>query len=171
MSGAAPKVPASRPQSAWIASWISTALIIGQIILLIVFGGGDIDWLRYLGFVLWALAAVLGWLPIYEFKKYGGVAEGDSYMATTRLVTTGLYAVVRHPQFVAWPIMAVAVATVSQHLLVIAMGAVAIVLAAVDFRKVDELAIAEFGDEYPRYMEQVPGWNLAAGIWRRLRRR
>jgi protein-S-isoprenylcysteine O-methyltransferase Ste14 len=162
---------AAPPPPKWIASWIATGLIIGQIILLIVLGEGDIAWIRYTGLALWLCAAVLGWLPIYEFKKYGGVARGDSYMNTTRLVDRGLYAVVRHPQFVAWPIMAVAVAAVSQHPLVMAVGAVAAVLAVVDFRKVDVPAIEKFGEDYRRYMERVPGWNLVAGVWRWLRRR
>lgn len=146
-------------------------LIIGQIVLLFVLGGGEVAWLRYLGFVLWALAALLGWLPIYQFKKHGGVAKGDSYINTTRLVTTGLYAIVRHPQFVAWPMMAVAVAAVSQHPVVIAMGLLALVLIPIDFRKVDEQGVEKFGDEYRQYMQQVPGWNVVAGVWRWLRRR
>ncbi len=162
-------VVAKRPK--WIASWIATGLVMGQIVLLIVFGGGDIAWLRYIGFALWALAAVFGWVPIYQFRRGGGVAKGDSYVKTTRLVDTGLYAIVRHPQYVAWPLMAVAVALVSQHPVVIIMGAVAFVLACVDFRSVDALAIVKFGDEYLEYMERVPGWNFVAGLWRLVRHR
>ena len=150
----------------WTASWIATGLTIGQIVLLIVFGGGQIAWLRYAGFVLWALAAVFGWVPIYQFKRCGGVAKGDSYIKTTRLVDTGLYAIVRHPQFVAWPLMNVAVALVAQSAAVVAMGAVAFVLACLDFRKVDARNVAKFGDEYRRYMQRVPGWNFVAGLWR-----
>jgi protein-S-isoprenylcysteine O-methyltransferase Ste14 len=154
----------------WIASWIATGLVISQIVLMIVLGGGEIAWLRYAGFALWALAAVFGWVPIYQFKKGGGVAEGDSYIKTTLLVDTGLYAIVRHPQFVAWPIMAVAVALVSQHPVVIIMGAVAAVLACVDFRTVDARNIDKFGEPYRQYMERVPGWNFVAGLWRWMHR-
>lgn len=150
----------------WTASWIATGLTIGQIILVIVLGGGEIACLRYVGFALWALAAVFGWLPIYEFKKRGGVAKGDSYVKTTRLVDTGLYAIVRHPQFVAWPLMNVAVALVSQHPLVIIVGAVAFALSLVDFRKVDARNIEKFGDDYREYMGRVPGWNFIVGLWR-----
>jgi protein-S-isoprenylcysteine O-methyltransferase Ste14 len=150
----------------WTASWIATGLTIGQIILLFVLGGGEIAWLRYVGFTLWALAAVFGWLPIYQFMKHGGVAEGDSYVKTSRLVDTGLYAIVRHPQFVAWPLMNVAVALVSQHPLVIIVGAVAFALSVVDFRKVDARNIEKFGDDYREYMARVPGWNFVVGLWR-----
>jgi len=105
-----------------------------------------------------------------HFKRHGGVAHGDSYIKTTRLVDTGLYAIVRHPQFVAWPLMAVAVAMVSQHQVVIGMGVVAFVMACVDFGAVDARNVAKFGDEYRRYMERVPGWNFIAGLWRWMRR-
>jgi len=150
----------------WTASWIATGLTIGQIILLFWLGGGDIPWLRYVGFTLWALAAVFGWLPIYQFKRRGGVARGESYIKTTRLVDSGLYAIVRHPQFVAWPLMNVAVALVSQHALVITIGAAAFALSIVDFRKVDARNIEKFGDDYREYMARVPGWNFVAGLWR-----
>jgi protein-S-isoprenylcysteine O-methyltransferase Ste14 len=153
----------------WIASWLATGLVIGQIVLLFMLGGGDIGWLRYMGFGLWALAAVFGWVPIIQFKRHGGVARGDSYVKTTRLVDTGLYAIVRHPQFVAWPMMAVAVALVSQHLVVVTMGVAAGVLACVDFRAVDARNVAKFGEEYRRYQERVPGWNFVAGLWRLVR--
>lgn len=158
-------------QGHWIWAWIATAFTIGQIVLFLVLGAGDVAVLRYLGFSLWALAAVFGWLPTYHFKKRGGVARGDSYMETTQLVDTGLYAIVRHPQFVAWPLMNIAVALVSQHPLVIAVGAVAFVLAGVEFRKVDARNIAKFGDEYLDFMDRVPGWNFVSGWWRWVRRR
>lgn len=154
----------------WFATWMATALTLGQIVLFLVLGPGEIALLRYVGFALWALAAVFGWLPIYQFRKQGGVARGDSYMQTTRLVDTGLYAIVRHPQFVAWPMMNVAVALTSQHPVVIAVGAVAFVLATFDFRKVDARNLRKFGDDYRRYMERVPAWNFVAGFWRWVRR-
>jgi protein-S-isoprenylcysteine O-methyltransferase Ste14 len=67
---------------------------------------------------------------------------------------------------VAWPLMNVAVALVSQHLVVLVVGAMAFVLACADFRKVDARKIDKFGEEYHAYMERVPGWNFIAGLWR-----
>jgi protein-S-isoprenylcysteine O-methyltransferase Ste14 len=168
MTGDPTGIPADRR---WLASWLATGLVVGQIIHLIVLDGGRIAWLRYAGFALWTVAVVFGILPIFQFKRQGGVAHGDSYIETTRLVDTGLYSIVRHPQFVAWPLTAAAVALVSQHPVVATMGGAAILLAAVDYRAVDALDVAKFGDDYRRYQERVPGWNFAAGAWRRLRRR
>jgi protein-S-isoprenylcysteine O-methyltransferase Ste14 len=153
----------------WLASWIATGLLFGQIVLLIMFGAGRIVWLRYIGFALWALSAIFGWLPIFQFRRKGGVAKGASYIRTTRLVDTGLYAIVRHPQFVAWPLMSVAVALVSQHPVVIALGAAAFLLACLDFPKADLRNIEKFGDAYREYMQRVPAWNFVAGAYRRMR--
>ena len=40
----------------------------------------------------------MGLLPIITFRRKGGVAKGESYIKTTVLVDTGIYAIVRHPQ-------------------------------------------------------------------------
>jgi protein-S-isoprenylcysteine O-methyltransferase Ste14 len=85
---------------------------------------------------------------------------------TTKLVDSGLYAIVRHPQFVAWPLMSVAVALISQHPVVIVVGAAAFVFSSLDFRHVDARNVEKFGEEYRRYMDRVPGWNFVAGVWR-----
>jgi protein-S-isoprenylcysteine O-methyltransferase Ste14 len=159
-------VRATLAEPRWTAAWVATGLIIAQIVLLVVLGGGQIGWLRALGWALWILAAIFGWWPIYEFKSRGGVARGDSYVMTTRLVDSGPYAIVRHPQFVAWPLMSVAVALISQQPVVIAMGAAALVLSSLDFRREDTRNLEKFGEEYRKYMERVPGWNFVAGVWR-----
>ncbi len=150
----------------WVASWIAAVLTLGQIALLIALGGGEIIWLRSAGFAFWTLAAVFGCLPIYQLKRHGGVAKGASYMETTQVVDTGIYAIVRHPQFVAWPLMNVALAFMSQNPMVVAMGAAAFVLACVDFRTVDARNVDKFGDAYRDYVIRVPGWNFIAGLWR-----
>jgi protein-S-isoprenylcysteine O-methyltransferase Ste14 len=51
------------------------------------------------GWVFWAGGMVLVMAPIIQFPRKGGVPRGKSFPNTTRLVTTGIYAVVRHPQY------------------------------------------------------------------------
>jgi len=55
--------------------------------------------LLYLGWVIWALGMVLVMAPIIIFPRRGGVAKGLPFVYTTRLVDTGIYAMVRHPQY------------------------------------------------------------------------
>ena len=51
-----------------------------------------------LGWVVWAIGMVLVMAPIILFPRRGGVPRRKSFVHTTRLVDTGIYAVVRHPQ-------------------------------------------------------------------------
>jgi protein-S-isoprenylcysteine O-methyltransferase Ste14 len=37
--------------------------------------------------------------PIVMFPRLGGVPKGKSFVCTTPLVDTGIYAIVRHPQY------------------------------------------------------------------------
>lgn len=91
--------------------WIILYSILGvamaaQLSLLFLLPIGRVGWLVPVGWILFVLSAVLGWLPVLVFRRHGHVAKGRSYIHTTQLVTTGLYAIVRHPQFVAWDFLA-----------------------------------------------------------------
>ena len=52
-----------------------------------------------LGWLVWAAGMVLVMAPIVMFPRRGGVSRGKSFVHTTQLVDTGIYAVVRHPQY------------------------------------------------------------------------
>jgi protein-S-isoprenylcysteine O-methyltransferase Ste14 len=77
--------------------------------------------------VIWVLSAVFGVLPIYTFRKKGGVVKGQSYMKTTELVDTGVYSIVRHPQYLAGLLLIIALMLVTQHWLSIIAGIIAFV--------------------------------------------
>ena len=51
------------------------------------------------GWVVWAGGMVLVMAPIILFPRQGGVPKGKSFVHTTRLVDSGIYSVVRHPQY------------------------------------------------------------------------
>jgi protein-S-isoprenylcysteine O-methyltransferase Ste14 len=158
----------------WRKYWASTAgsfLIVAQVVLWIVWGFGDIGWLRVAGIVLWWAGVVFAWVPIFQLKRRGGVAKGESYVRTTTLVDTGIYAIVRHPQFISWPLFSVALMLMVQRWAVVALGAVSMVLVYKDFRDADASGIEKFGDAYRDYMRREPGWNLFAGVWRWARRK
>jgi protein-S-isoprenylcysteine O-methyltransferase Ste14 len=120
--------------------------------------------------VLFGLSAVLGWLPIFFFRRHGGVTKGKSYMHTTALVTHGPYALVRHPQYLAGDLLALAIICIVQHWSVIVAGAVGIAANRLTIRKADRDLIDKFGDPYREYTTRVPGTNLILGVWRWVRR-
>jgi protein-S-isoprenylcysteine O-methyltransferase Ste14 len=97
------------------------------------------------------------------------VPEGRSYMETTTLVDTGIYAIVRHPQGgTAGLLLNLALALIGQHWLPLILTAVGMALIYVDTFNADQACIEKFGAEYVRYMQRVPRVNFVAGILRLL---
>jgi protein-S-isoprenylcysteine O-methyltransferase Ste14 len=130
-----------------------------------------IDPLAYLGLVLWGMSAVLGVVPIFTFRRHGGVAEGDSYMKTTKLVDTGIYSIVRHPQATAGLVLVIALVLISQHPISLVVGAVTFATMYADIVRDDASLVDKFGNEYGEYMGRVPRTNFLLGIARRLKGR
>ena len=124
----------------------------------------------YAGLAIWVISLVFGWMPIFVLKKKGGVTKGKSYVHTTTLVKSGLYSIVRHPQYAAGILFSLALVLISQTWLITVIGAVVIPLLYVDILKTDKYEVEKFGDEYKRYMKEVPRTNFILGIIRVLKR-
>jgi protein-S-isoprenylcysteine O-methyltransferase Ste14 len=158
----------------YILSCIWGPLLAAQIILVFIFGKyneAGLDVLMVMGWVVWALSVVFGWMPIFVLKRSGGVKKGKSYVATSVLVDTGLYSIVRHPQYTAGILWSLAMILMSQNWLVTAMGLVVIVLLYLDILQADRHEVEKFGDAYELYMKRVPRTNFIFGIIRLLRRK
>jgi protein-S-isoprenylcysteine O-methyltransferase Ste14 len=120
--------------------------------------------------VIWALGTIFAIVPIFTLRTRGKVPEGESYMKTTALVETGIYAIVRHPQGgTAGILLSLALALIGQHWSVVVLAAVGIVLIYVDTFNADEACIEKFGQDYVRYMQRVPRVNFMSGLLRQLK--
>ncbi len=153
------------------ARWMMLYAVLGialvtQLCLLFLLPAGRIGWLIQVGWTLFALSAIFGWLPILGFRRHGHVAKGRSYVHTTKLVTSGLYAIVRHPQFLASDFLAVAVMCITQHWGVYLAGVVGIAVNHLSMIKADRDLVEKFGEPYREYMKQVARWNPFIGFWR-----
>jgi len=97
-----------------------------------------------------------------ESGTTGGDIEG---IPDGSLVTGGVYSVVRHPMYLAGILVFMFEPNVTLNCLVVR------VLAAGYFvygALVEDVRLsARFGDEYRRYMERVPRFNIIAGVMRR----
>lgn len=124
------------------------------------------------GWFAWAAGMVLVLAPIVQFPRRGGVARGQSFVHTTRLVDTGIYGLIRHPQYLGG-ILAIFVATplLYPHWLFVVMGISGAAILYWSAREEEKSLVAQFGDDYRSYMQRVPRMNLVSGIMRRLRRR
>jgi len=124
------------------------------------------------GWVVWAFGMVLVMAPIIMFPRRRGVPKGRSFVNTTRLVDTGIYAIVRHPQYTGG-IFSIFITTLLwyPHWLFGVLGALGTVAVYMGCREEDQHLIKKFGDEYKMYMQKVPRMNFFLGLIRLLRRR
>jgi len=155
----------------FLLSSIAGVLTVAQIVLAFFLHQPGSEALEWAGWICLWTSAIFGVLPIITFRRKGGVAEGESYMKTTVLVDTGIYAIVRHPQGgTAWLLINLGVMLIAQHWSSVVLGLVSLVLVYADTFKTDQYCIEKFGDAYRRYMERVPRVNFVAGIVRLARR-
>jgi protein-S-isoprenylcysteine O-methyltransferase Ste14 len=152
---------------------LTSALFISQIVVGVYLASevAQIEILAYAGVGLYVFSGIVfGWLPVIEFRRKGGVKEGKSYIYTTKLVDSGIYSVVRHPQYVTFILFAISGMLLFQHWIVILLGVPIIPLTYIDLIKADKDAIEKFGDDYRAYVKKVPRMNFVLGIIRLLRR-
>jgi len=130
-----------------------------------------IESIKYLGVVVFLLSGVFGLAPVLLFPKRGGVKKGKSFVHTTQLVDTGIYAVMRHPQYSSFILWALAAMLLFQDWLVVLLGIPMIVLTYYDMMRADQRNIKKFGDPYKQYMKRVPRVNILLGFYRAVRRK
>ncbi|MBN1451824.1 MAG: isoprenylcysteine carboxylmethyltransferase family protein [Anaerolineales bacterium] len=151
---------------------VASALIVAQYVLaFFIYKLPGLPALQWIGWGIWALSVFFGIAPILIFRRRGGVAKGKSYVETTQLVDTSLYAIVRHPQYLAGILFNMSMMLLAQHWLVILLGLISAVLIYMDIQAADREGIEKFGDEYRRYMQRVPQVNFLLGGVRILQRK
>lgn len=124
------------------------------------------------GCIICAAGIALIMAPIIMFPKYGGAPKGKSFVDTTRLVDTGIYGIVRHPQYLGG-ILAIFVTCLfwNPHWLFAIpgfAGAITVYFGAAAEEKTLE---EKFGEAYKQYKKKVPRIDILTGIWRVMRNR
>ena len=131
-----------------------------------------VDWLSHdAGHLLemmfgWKASPHLGPFHILSFAFIGGgfwllsAAWNVLYRAqrSHALATTGPYARVRHPQYVGFVLIMFGFLLQWPTILTLAMFPVLVAMYVLLARREERDALAEFGEEYHRYMDRVPGF-------------
>ena len=130
------------------------------------FNYGKIAEFRTLGALIWIFSFLLGWIPIYTFRKKAGVPKGSRYVKTTKLIDTGIYSIIRHPQYLAGILLSLAFMLISQNLIVIFLGIPPVIIFYLGAYDEDRFCIKKFGKQYKNYMNRVPRMNFVLGIIR-----
>jgi len=146
-----------------------TITSVGQIILATVFYSHPvIELWRNIGWVCLWTSAVFGWLPIFTFKKFGGVKDKDSYVKTSILVTRGVYSIVRHPQYLAGILISLGLFMIAPHWSNFTLGFFNAILYISGIFQEEKKLIDKFGDAYREYMQRVPRLNFIWGLIKKL---
>jgi protein-S-isoprenylcysteine O-methyltransferase Ste14 len=156
-----------------LPSTLTSLLFISQIIvgIYLLYDVSQIQILSYIGAALYVFSGLIfGMLPVFEFRKKGYVIKNKSYIHTTKLVDTGIYSVVRHPQYITFITFGFAGMLLFQHWIVIILAIPIFPLTYIDLLNADKDGIRKFGDDYKHYMQRVPRANFLLGIIRLLRR-
>jgi len=150
--------------------WTYSVLMFLPIVMVFVFYNYyKLDFLVYVGWILLVFSVVIILLAGGEFRKKGRAPKGRSIVRTTVLVDSGVYAVIRHPQYLGFISFVLALVLMSQHWLSVFSGVVGSALFYRDVLREEQMSVKKFGDDYKRYMEKVPRMNIIVGIIRLLR--
>ena len=123
--------------------------------------------LGLIGWVIWFLALLLAFSPNFSFKKKGGVPEGKSYVHTTKLVDTGIYGIIRHPQYTGGIIICFSVCLIIQNPYSYFLAVIASISSYLAMIFEENRLIEKFSNSYVDYMDRVPRSNLIIGLLRR----
>jgi len=127
--------------------------------------------LQYVGWPIMVVGMMLIFLPLFILPRKGKVPKGKDITHTTAVVSSGIYAVVRHPLYLGWLLMYLAIIFWSQHWLTIIIGVIGMICVYLISRQEDHRLVEKFGDDYKRYMQKVPRMNLLDGVIRLMRHR
>ena len=158
-----------RPPKTFIAAVpLMFAQIIGSVIYGIVFGPYlSLNIPFYVGWIILVVGLPFFFSPAIYFPK---AREGKSVMDTTVIVDGGAYGIVRHPQILGCILLMFGSILISQHW---SSAIITVLISVLFYRyvlKEERNLTVKFGDDYKRYMQQVPRMNFVMGIIRLLRR-
>jgi len=131
--------------------------------------------IRYSAVVFILLSVIVMFHTTFLRAKKGGCGwKGES--ETIMLVTDGAYGVVRHPAHLCFGVILLSFTLIlSEGVPFTILPVIGNILffAASYYSGIEEeeLNILKWGDEYRRYMKEVPRFNFILGIWRWTRRK
>lgn len=138
----------------WMLGWTSMRLL-------------ELPWLEILGWVTIGLASAM-LITAVVFMHVRGKPRTANVEKTTQLVTTGPFALVRHPIYTATAWWSWGAFFIHQSLLAAVTLVTTSVLAYCAARLAAPHLARKFGDAYAEYAQRVPRFNPLAGLLRLL---
>jgi len=127
--------------------------------------------MRGAAFALLLLAVLFVGVPILQLPRFGKSPVGGRYTHTTAVAHQGLYAIVRHPQYLGYDFLVWGLAILSLYWGTIIPAITFTAGLSTQARTEEAYLLERFGDEYRAYRQTVPRFGPFTGLVRYLRRR
>lgn len=148
-----------------IPGWVLIFLFVAIVVVDQTVQGGELTFLRIAGIITLLLSAIFMYLPFVQLGRYGK-SVGKNYTATTVVADSGLYAIVRHPQYLGYMFLFAGFALISQHWITGLLALIAIAFLHFSVSMEEQANLDKFGDDYHDYIQRVPRYNVLLGLWR-----
>jgi protein-S-isoprenylcysteine O-methyltransferase Ste14 len=122
-------------------------------------------WLTGMGWALLVFALLVAWRARVTLES----TEGSNLDLGTALVDRGIYGLVRHPMYLAFALISLALVLISGHWLAPFLALFPLLAIRDVIQDEEDANQRRFGAAYDRYRSSVPGTNLAVGLLRRWR--
>lgn len=152
-----------------IPGWVTVALFAVFAIADGLLPDGDNVFLGAAGVLLLATSVVFMFVPFSQLAKYGKAEK--NYMDTRAVADRGLYAIVRHPQYLGYILLFLGFSLLSGHWVTYSIAVVGIAVLYTQTLAEEKDCQAKFGPAYRDYMARVPRLNFILGLWRYLKKK
>jgi len=148
-------------------SLFSIGIIIGFILFILsgqYFEQDKLGYLKKIGAITLLFAGYFMFVPFISLSKFGESEKGKSYMDTSKIAQKGVYAIVRHPQYLGYMLLIAGFSCIYQNIISATIGLFIIVLLFLFTMHEEKLLENNFGEEYIQYKKQVPQFNFIWGL-------
>jgi len=150
-----------------IISYSITFLFIAQIILsLFFYNWAGIDLLAYIGWIILILGIIIIWKSQADFRAVVN-EDRKNWLDTTNVVDSGIYSIIRHPMYLSFMLMAIALIFISQYWIVVLIGILRVLMLYYVMVEEEKMDLKKLGSDYEDYMKRVPRLNFLKGILKR----
>ena len=122
--------------------------------------------IQILGIFLLLSALILIPIPLLLFPKKREENEHNHFFDVPQLINTGIYGVIRHPQYLGWAFIMIGLIFLRQEFIGAIFGCLGLVLLNYCAKIEENNLVIKFGEEYEIYQSNVPRWNIIFGIYR-----
>jgi protein-S-isoprenylcysteine O-methyltransferase Ste14 len=149
-----------------VADLVAGVLSVCLFVVNIIVDVNEPTWLTVSSLVCLALAVPFAAIPFLHLAKFGKPKPADAFYVTTRVADRGVYAMVRHPQYLGYMFLVVGFAGLDPHPVALAVAGAAVAFFYLQCVLEERFCREVFGEDYNHYVMRVPRVNFLLGLYR-----